>query len=102
MLLSNYYEFCYTFAEVHLNKRGYNISIKDVYAISQRDFYITEDYAELGLTQKTLLNPTFSWVKSSERIDVNREEETIEDKNFVGEYFKCYNSGKIKWEKSND
>ena len=98
----NYNKDLLEFAVNKLNKRGYNISIKDVYAISQRDFYITEDYTELGLTQKTLLNPTFSWVKSSERIDVNREEETIEDKNFVGEYFKCYNSGKIKWEKPND
>lgn len=98
----NYNKDLLEFAVNKLNKRGYNISTKDVYAISQRDFYITEDYTELGLTQKTLLNPTFSWVKSSERIDVNREEETIEDKNFVGEYFKCYNSGKIKWEKPND
>ena len=98
----NYNKDLLEFAVNKLIKRGYNISIKDVYAISQRDFYITEDYTELGLTQKTLLNPTFSWAKSSERIDANREEETIEDKNFVGEYFKCYNSGKIKWEKPND
>lgn len=98
----NYNKELLKFAVNILNNRGYNINIDNIYAVSQRDFYIKEDYEELGLTAKTVLDPTFSWLKSSERIDTNRSEESVEDKCFIGEYFKCYNSGKIKWEIKND